>query len=174
VGIPPEREREPTFEGRRRELKSLGDDARPDGSYVLGHSDRELERLNRQAQFVEPITRWEPPARLSFDVRSQPLPMQEWSFYRRVHPPHLDASFNVVGQIREKIAVLPETAQQVVGVVAECARAKVPFVARGSGTGLSGGALAHADGVLIVMSKMRRIIAIDPASQRAIVGRKSS
>src|SRR5215470_5963838 len=67
------------------------------------------------------------------------------------------------------LVVLPETAQQVAGVVAECARAKVPFVARGSGTGLSGGALAHADGVLIVMSKMRRIIAIDPASQRAIV-----
>ncbi len=67
------------------------------------------------------------------------------------------------------LVVLPETAQQVAGVVAECARAKVPFVARGSGTGLSGGALAHADGVLIVMSKMRRIIAIDPASHRAIV-----
>jgi glycolate dehydrogenase FAD-linked subunit len=67
------------------------------------------------------------------------------------------------------LVVLPETARQVAGVVAECARAKVPFVARGSGTGLSGGALAHADGVLIVMSKMRRIIAIDPDSQRAIV-----
>jgi glycolate oxidase len=42
-------------------------------------------------------------------------------------------------------------------------------VARGSGTGLSGGALPVTDGVLIVMSKMRRIIDIDPASQRAIV-----
>src|SRR5215469_5063269 len=51
----------------------------------------------------------------------------------------------------------------------ECAAAKVPFVARGSGTGLSGGALPRTDGVLIVTSRMRRIIAIDPASQRAIV-----
>ena len=42
-------------------------------------------------------------------------------------------------------------------------------MARGSGTGLSGGALPRADGVLIVTSKMRRIIAIDPASRRAIV-----
>ncbi len=40
--------------------------------------------------------------------------------------------------------------------------AGIPFVARGSGTGLSGGALPRADGVLIVTSKMRSIIAIDP------------
>ena len=43
--------------------------------------------------FVEPITRWEPPRVLSFDVRSQPEPMEEWSFYRRVHPPHLSGTF---------------------------------------------------------------------------------
>jgi glycolate oxidase len=67
------------------------------------------------------------------------------------------------------LAVLPRTAEQVADVVRECANAGVPFVARGSGTGLSGGALPQADGVLIVMSKMRRIIAIDPASRRAIV-----
>jgi glycolate oxidase len=67
------------------------------------------------------------------------------------------------------LVVLPETAQQVAAIVRECAGAGIPFVARGSGTGLSGGALARADGVLIVMSKMRRIIAIDPASRRAIV-----
>jgi glycolate oxidase len=67
------------------------------------------------------------------------------------------------------LVVLPETAEQVAAVVAECARAGVPFVARGSGTGLSGGALPRTDGVLIVMSRMRQIIAIDPASQRAIV-----
>ncbi len=67
------------------------------------------------------------------------------------------------------LVVLPETAQQVAAVVRECAAAGVPFVARGSGTGLSGGALPRTDGVLIVTSKMRRIIAVDPASQRAIV-----
>jgi len=42
--------------------------------------------------FVEPITRWEPGKRLSFDVASQPPPMQEWSPFKNVHPPHLDAS----------------------------------------------------------------------------------
>ncbi len=67
------------------------------------------------------------------------------------------------------LVVLPETAEQVAAVVTECARASVPYVARGSGTGLSGGALAPAEGVLIVMSRMRRIIAIDPDSQRAVV-----
>lgn len=40
--------------------------------------------------FVEPITAWEPPLHLAFDVASQPPPMHEWSPYRHVHPPHLD------------------------------------------------------------------------------------
>ncbi len=43
--------------GDRRELKSLSDNARPDDSYVLGHSERELDRLNKQAHLVDPITR---------------------------------------------------------------------------------------------------------------------
>src|SRR5215469_9567503 len=66
------------------------------------------------------------------------------------------------------LVVLPGTAEQVAAAV------RVPFVARGSGTGLSGGALPRTDGVLIVTSRMRRIIAVDPASQRAIVERKST
>jgi glycolate oxidase len=67
------------------------------------------------------------------------------------------------------LVVLPQTADQVAAIVAECARAGVPFVARGSGTGLSGGALPRGDGVLIVTSRMRNIIMIDAASRRAIV-----
>jgi glycolate oxidase len=67
------------------------------------------------------------------------------------------------------LAVLPRTAEQVAGVVRACHRAGVPFVARGSGTGLSGGALPRSDGVLIVMSKMRRVLSVDAASRRAIV-----
>ena len=42
--------------------------------------------------FVEPITAWDPPRRLRFDVSSQPPPMQEWSPYHRLHPPHLDGT----------------------------------------------------------------------------------
>jgi len=67
------------------------------------------------------------------------------------------------------LVVLPQTADQVAAVVRECAEAKIPFVARGSGTGLSGGALPRADGVLIVTARMRKIIEIDPASRRAVV-----
>ena len=40
--------------------------------------------------FVEPITVWDPPRKLGFDVESQPPPMHELSPYRHVHPPHLD------------------------------------------------------------------------------------
>jgi len=67
------------------------------------------------------------------------------------------------------LVVLPRTAGQVAAVVGECAARQVPFVARGSGTGLSGGALPRSDGVLIVTSKMRSIVAVDAASRRAIV-----
>jgi glycolate oxidase len=67
------------------------------------------------------------------------------------------------------LVVLPDTAEQVAAIVKVCAAAGVPFVARGSGTGLSGGALPRSDGVLIVMSRMRRVIEVDPLSRRAIV-----
>lgn len=43
--------------------------------------------------FLEPITVWEPPTRLAFDVLAAPPPMQEWSFYARLSPPHLELAF---------------------------------------------------------------------------------
>ncbi|HEX3752951.1 MAG TPA: FAD-linked oxidase C-terminal domain-containing protein [Streptosporangiaceae bacterium] len=67
------------------------------------------------------------------------------------------------------LVVLPEEAEQVAAIVRACAGAGVPFVARGSGTGLSGGALPRSDGVLIVTSRMRRVLEVDPLSRRAIV-----
>lgn len=59
------------------------------------------------------------------------------------------------------LVVLPTTTAEVTAVVRACAREGVPFVARGSGTGLSGGALPHPDGVLVVLTRMRRILSID-------------
>jgi uncharacterized membrane protein YhaH (DUF805 family) len=51
--------------------------------------------------FVEPITVWDAPRRLAFSVSSQPPPMHEWSPYRNVHPPHLDASLRALrGEFR--------------------------------------------------------------------------
>jgi glycolate oxidase len=67
------------------------------------------------------------------------------------------------------LVVLPSSAEQVAAVVRTCAAAGVIFVARGSGTGLSGGAVPHAEGVLIVMSRMRAILEVDPVARRAVV-----
>ncbi len=67
------------------------------------------------------------------------------------------------------LVVFPRTAAECATVVKACADAGVPFVARGSGTGLSGGALPHADGVLIVTSQLRRILEIAPEDERAVV-----
>ena len=67
------------------------------------------------------------------------------------------------------LVVLPETAAQVQAVVALCHGARVPFVARGSGTGLSGGALPLENGVLIALSRLRRILEVDLPNQRVVV-----
>jgi glycolate oxidase len=67
------------------------------------------------------------------------------------------------------LVVLAETTADVAAVVRACNEAGVPFVARGSGTGLSGGALPHADGVLVVTSRMRKILDVDRDGQRAVV-----
>jgi glycolate oxidase len=67
------------------------------------------------------------------------------------------------------VVLLPTDAYEVQACVRACRDAGVPFVARGSGTGLSGGALPIATGALIVTAKLNRILDIDPESQRAIV-----
>ena len=67
------------------------------------------------------------------------------------------------------IVVLVETPEQVQTAVRLCAQSGVPFVARGSGTGLSGGALPVADGVLIVTSRMNSILEVDIPNHRAVV-----
>ncbi len=67
------------------------------------------------------------------------------------------------------VVVLPTTAAQVAEIVRTCVAHGVPYVARGSGTGLSGGALPRTDGVLIVTSKMRRILEVDIDNRRAVV-----
>src|SRR4051812_37644755 len=66
-------------------------------------------------------------------------------------------------------AVLPGSAEEVRLCVRACARAGVPWVARGSGSGLSGGALPVEDGVLIVVSRLKRILEIDLENQRVCV-----
>jgi glycolate oxidase len=66
-------------------------------------------------------------------------------------------------------AVLPGTAEEVAAIVGLCAREGIPWVARGAGSGLSGGALPVADGVLIVLSRMTRILEVDLDNARVCV-----
>jgi glycolate oxidase len=67
------------------------------------------------------------------------------------------------------VVVLPDTAEEVRRVVRACFEESVPWVARGSGTGLSGGALPVEDGVLIALTRMRRILDVDLENQRVVV-----
>ena len=64
---------------------------------------------------------------------------------------------------------LPESEAQVVEILRLCHAARVPVVARGAGTSLSGGALPAASGVVLSLAKFRRIVAIDPIACTAIV-----
>jgi glycolate oxidase len=66
-------------------------------------------------------------------------------------------------------AVLPGTAAEVADCVRACAEAGIPWVARGAGSGLSGGALPITDGVLIVVSRMKRILEVDLENARVCV-----
>jgi glycolate oxidase len=68
-----------------------------------------------------------------------------------------------------RAAVLPDTAEQVREVVAACHRAGVPWVARGAGSGLSGGALPIEEGVLVVLTRLRRLVEVDLPNQRVVV-----
>ncbi len=67
------------------------------------------------------------------------------------------------------VVVLPETVEQVQAVMRLCHEHQVPVVARGAGTGLSGGALPRADGVLLSLAKFNRIVSVDVQNRTARV-----
>jgi glycolate oxidase len=67
------------------------------------------------------------------------------------------------------VVALPETEEQVARILATCYRMKVPVVPRGAGTGLSGGALPSAEGVLLGMAKFNQILSVDPRARIARV-----
>jgi glycolate oxidase len=72
-------------------------------------------------------------------------------------------------RVTPALVLLPTTTAQVAAAVRACHDTGVPFVARGAGTGLSGGALPVADGVVICLARMRRILDVDPVNQRMTV-----
>jgi glycolate oxidase subunit GlcD len=65
--------------------------------------------------------------------------------------------------------VMPASPSEVREIVRLLHLVQVPFVARGAGTGLSGGALAESDAVLITLTRMNRILRVDPIQRRAVV-----
>uniref|UniRef100_UPI00333F5CAA FAD-linked oxidase C-terminal domain-containing protein n=1 Tax=Castellaniella defragrans TaxID=75697 RepID=UPI00333F5CAA len=71
---------------------------------------------------------------------------------------------------RPPVVVLPETEAQLIAVLKACQTFNVPVVPRGAGTGLSGGATPHAQGVLVGLAKFNRIHRLDPESCVAVVG----
>ncbi|HEY7878641.1 MAG TPA: FAD-linked oxidase C-terminal domain-containing protein [Gemmatimonadaceae bacterium] len=68
-----------------------------------------------------------------------------------------------------KLAVFPSTREQVIDVIRLFAREQWPFVPRGAGTGLSAGALAGGDAVIVGLNRLTRILSLDPVNRLAVV-----
>jgi len=70
---------------------------------------------------------------------------------------------------RPAAVVLPETEAQVAQILSLCHAARVPVVARGAGTSLSGGAMPDRNGIVLSLARFKRIVAIDPQTRTAVV-----
>jgi len=104
----------------------------------------------------------------SFQALATVLPGDRWL----TRPEHL-AAYESDGltafRKRPRAVAIPETAQEVVALVRMCHRERIPFVARGSGTSLSGGSLPVENGVVIALNRLNRILRLDPAERIAVV-----
>jgi len=74
-----------------------------------------------------------------------------------------------VFRARPLAVVLPQTQEEVIETVRLCHREKLPFVARGSGTSLSGGSLPIEEGIVIALNRLNRILELDPQERIAVV-----
>lgn len=72
-------------------------------------------------------------------------------------------------RVQPEAVLLPESTEQVQGILRICHRERIPFVARGAGTGLSGGALPSEGSIVIGLSRMNRIINVDIPNQQIVV-----
>src|SRR5437879_7278181 len=68
-----------------------------------------------------------------------------------------------------RAVLLPSSTEQVQAIVRICHRERMPFVARGSGTGLSGGALPVENGIVISLPRMNRILEVEFPNARVVV-----
>src|SRR6267378_1275604 len=72
-------------------------------------------------------------------------------------------------RVMPRAVLLPTSTEQVQSIVRICHRVRLPFVARGSGTGLSGGALPVENGIVISLARMNRILEVDFPNARVVV-----
>ncbi len=113
-----------------------------------------LERARRQAEIVAALQTLLPAhALLWHNEDTTPYECDGLTAYRQ----------------RPLVVALPETEAQVQALLRTCHRLLVPVVARGAGTGLSGGAMPHALGVTLSLAKFNRILSIDPLARTARV-----
>jgi glycolate oxidase len=113
-----------------------------------------LERAERQAQVVAAL--------------QQVVPQHALLWNREDTTPYECDGLTAYRQ-RPLVVVLPETYAQVQAVLKTCHSLDVPVVARGAGTGLSGGAMPHKLGVTLSLAKFNQILKMDPASRTAVV-----
>jgi len=85
----------------------------------------------------------------------------------QLHTYECDALTNF--RVMPQAVLLPTSTEQVQAVIRICSREKIPFVARGSGTGLSGGALPDGRGIVISLARMNRILEVDLPNARVVV-----
>ncbi|MBV7542351.1 FAD-linked oxidase C-terminal domain-containing protein [Acidovorax sp. sic0104] len=112
------------------------------------------ERAARQAEVVQALGRVVPAHALLWNAEdTTPYECDGLTAYRQ----------------RPLVVCLPETYDQVQSVLQACHHLQVPVVARGAGTGLSGGAMPHAMGVTLSLAKFNRILDLDPVSRTARV-----
>jgi len=113
-----------------------------------------LEKAERQAQIVKALEAALPAHALLWNKEdTTPFECDGLTAYRQ----------------RPLVVALPETQEQVQAVLRICHALDVPVVARGAGTGLSGGAMPHRLGVTLSLAKFNNIVKIDPKSRTAVV-----
>ncbi|MBR0568480.1 FAD-binding protein [Azoarcus sp. L1K30] len=124
-----------------------------DEETTLGERDADFSAVDK-ARVVEALARVLPAGALMYEAED-------------LHPYECDglAAYRAL----PLVVALPTTEAQVVAVLKACSALGVPVVARGAGTGLSGGALPHTQGVLLSLARFNRILDLDPHARTAVV-----
>ena len=119
----------------------------------FGDTEGDFSAVDK-ARVVEALNKVLPPGTLMYDTEDlRPYECDGLAAYRAL----------------PLVVALPTTEEQVVAVLRICHQMGVPMVARGAGTGLSGGALPHTRGVLLSLARFNRIVALDPLARTAVV-----